>query len=143
MTQPHMATGNSVNAVLTPTSPPGIYVVVTASRTIYRVEVGGAGGDRVTRIPSRDRLLLDGEPLTGVQDFYFDERTGAGRVLWQKQDPPTHDSTEASYGGTWRTTSAVLVVGRLMDHTENEELVTQVITAVFLTLLSAAPPGRQ
>lgn len=103
---------------LTEQSDPGIYIVLTASRSLYIAEI--ISPDRppqVTRHPARGALLRDGEPLPGVNAFYFDIETGVGKISWWKDDPADFDRPGQPYAGTVRTTNTVLFVARLGDRT--------------------------
>ncbi|PYD01815.1 hypothetical protein B4U78_002900 [Microbacterium esteraromaticum] len=120
---------------LTEHSPPGSYLVITASRTIYLIEVvAGDSSATITRYPRVRSLLLDGEPLTGVRSFHFDPRSGLGRIVWWKQNRADRDRPDEHYAGTVRTTSAVLLLlrvhraaektrSRQADSTDTQELV--------------------
>lgn len=120
---------------LTEHSQPGSYLVITASRTIYLIEVvTGDSSATITRYPRARSLLLDGEPLTGVRSFHFDPRSGLGQIVWWKENRADRDRPDEPYAGTVRTTSAVLLLLRVRrateetrsrpaDSTDTEELV--------------------
>lgn len=103
--------GHQLHPPLTEHSAPGSYFVITASRTIYQVEVvAGDSSATVTRYPRANSLLLDGEPLTGVRSFFFDPTSGLGQIQWWKQNVADRDRPDSPYAGTVRTTSAVLLM---------------------------------
>lgn len=104
---------------LTENSPPGSYVVITASRTIYLIEVvTGDSSGTIIRYPRTRSLLLDGEPLTGVRRFHFDPRSGHGEIVWWKENHADRDLPDEHYAGTVRTTSAVLLLLRVHRPTD-------------------------
>lgn len=96
---------------LTEESAPGTYIVITASRTVYQVEIAD---DiplwTVTRYPRERSLLLDAEPLTGVQGFFFDAERGLGQIEWWKENIADRDDPDRAYAGTVRTTSRVMLI---------------------------------
>lgn len=100
--------------LLTEHSDAGAYFIVNASRTVYLVEI--VSPDRVpvvTRYPSRDALVGDGVPLPGIRGFRFDITTGEGVIHWWKDDVDGYELHVEQYGGTVRSTSAVLLIARL------------------------------
>jgi hypothetical protein len=115
----HEGTGGGDGDFLAPTfltehSDAGAYFLVTASRTVYLVEI--VSPDRVpvvTRYPRRDALLGDGVPLPGVRGFRFDITTGEGVIHWWKDSASDHQVNVEHYSGTVRRTSAVLLIARL------------------------------
>jgi hypothetical protein len=97
--------------LLTERSAPGNYFVITASRTVYRVDIDDDRGfSTVTRHPYANTLLLDGEPLTGVRAFSFDADSGVGRIEWWKTNPADYDYPDLPYVRTMRTTSRVMLI---------------------------------
>lgn len=126
---------------LTEHSPAGSYLVITASRTIYLIElVAGDASATITRYPRTRSLLLDGEPLTGVRSFHFDPRSGLGHIVWWKENRADRDRPDEHYAGTVRTTSPVLLLlrahrptqetrSRSADSTDTEELVHRLSAA--------------
>lgn len=111
-----------VGLPLTERSEPGMYFVITLSRTLYEVEVRGGGlTSTITRHPIQNALLLDKEPLTGVRSFFFDPASGLGQIEWWKNNGADYDHPDREYFGTVRTTShvmAVLHVHSVQDHME-------------------------
>jgi len=103
---------------LTERSAPGIYFVITASRTMYHVTVEDLSSSTVIRYPRANKLLLDGEPLTGVRSFLFDADSGLGQIEWWKTDPADYDRPDLPYIGTVRTTSPVLLILSLTSTAE-------------------------
>jgi hypothetical protein len=109
---------------LTEQSPPGSYLVITASRTIYLIEVvTGDPSATIIRYPRIRSLLLDGEPLTGVRSFHFDPRSGLGQIVWWKENRADRDRPDQHYAGTVRTTSVVLLLLRV--HGPSEETLSR------------------
>lgn len=103
---------------LTERSAPGNYFVITASRTMYHVTVEDLSSSTVIRYPRANKLLLDGEPLTGVRSFLFDADSGLGQIEWWKTNPADYDRPDLPYVGTVRTTSPVLLVLSLTSAAE-------------------------
>ena len=130
---------------LTEHSQPGSYLVITASRTIYLIEVvTGDSSATITRYPRTRSLLLDGEPLTGVRSFHFDPRSGLGQIVWWKENRADRDRPDEHYAGTVRTTSAVLLLLRVhrpteetlsrpADSTDTQELVDGLSAALAMS----------
>lgn len=103
-----------VNEPLTQDSEPGTYVVGTASRTIYVVQITSPDlPPQVTRLPAQGELLNDGVPMPGVSGFSFDATTGLGEIHWWKDNPEHYDQPDKRYVGTTRTTNIVLLIVRL------------------------------
>lgn len=103
---------------LTEQSDPGVYVVITASRSLYVVEVPGpALPPQVTRYPAQGPLLRDETPLPCVHGFVFDVESGIGQIPWWKDDPDDYDRPDQPYAGTIRTTNTVVFIARLGDRT--------------------------
>lgn len=103
--------GDQLDPPLTEHSAPGSYFVITASRTIYQVDVvAGDSSPTITRYPRANSLPLDGEPLTGVRSFFFDPTSGLGQIQWWKHNVADRDRPDRHYAGTVRTTSAVLLM---------------------------------
>lgn len=103
---------------LTEQSDPGVYIVITASRSLYVAEI--VSPDRVpqiTRYPAHGSMLSDGTSLPGVQAFSFDVGTGVGKILWWKDFSVDYDRPDAPYAGTVRTTNTVIFIARLGDRT--------------------------
>lgn len=114
---------DQLDSPLTEHSAPGSYFVITASRTIYQVEVvAGDSSSTITRYPRANSLLLDGEPLTGVRSFFFDPTSGLGQIQWWKQNVADRDRPDSHYAGTVRTTSAVLLMLRVHHTTDGTAL---------------------
>lgn len=105
--------GSQLDSPLTEHSAPGSYFVITASRTIYQVEVLAGDSSSITRYPRVNSLLLGGEPLTGVRSFFFDPTSGLGQIQWWKPNVADRDRPDRHYAGTVRTTSAVLLMLRV------------------------------
>lgn len=104
---------------LTERSVPGDYFVVTASRTVYHVNVDDVRSpSTVTRYPYVNTLLLDGEPLTGVRSFFFDTVSGMGQIEWWKTNVADYDRSDCRYFGTVRTTSRVMLILSLRSTAE-------------------------
>lgn len=102
------------NDALTEHSPPGLYIVITASGTLYRVEI--TSHDRpvsVMRFPIVESLLRDGTWLPSVTGFRFDADTGVGEIRWWKDDPADYDRPDRPYSGTTRTTTRVQIIARI------------------------------
>ena len=96
---------------LTEESAPGTYIVITASRTVYHVEIAdNVPFWTVTRYPRERSLLLDAEPLTGVLRFFFDAERGLGQIEWWKENIADRDDPDRAYAGTVRTTSGVMLI---------------------------------
>lgn len=117
--EPLRADEHWLGTPLTERSTPGNYFVITASRTVYRVDIES---DRafltVTRYPYANTLLLDGEPLTGVRAFHFDTDSGVGQIEWWKTNPADYDHPDLPYVGTKRTTSRVMLILALRSSAE-------------------------
>lgn len=94
-------------------SAPGTYVVVTASRSVYEVNIGERGELTVIRRPILNKLLLDGEPLTGVSEISFTTRGGYGLIHWYKERREDYDDPDGPYAGTDRTTSRVVLIAEV------------------------------
>lgn len=96
---------------LTEQSESGDYFVITASRTLYHVNIDDdLSPSTVTRYPHVNTLLLDGEPLTGVRSFFFDTSSGVGQIEWWKTNVADYDRSDRRYFGTVRTTSRVMLI---------------------------------
>lgn len=98
---------------LTETSARGRYVVVTAARTTYFVDVDPDQLVRIVRHPLRAGLLHDGKPIPGVASVDFDTITGLGRLWWWKDNPLHYDPPGEPYLGTLRRTSTVRLIARV------------------------------
>ncbi|BDV32245.1 hypothetical protein [Microbacterium terricola] len=108
--------GHGINTPLTEHSAPGVYIVITGSRTLYQVEIISHDAlPVITRYPVVNGLLKDGTPLPGVSGFQFDATTGLGEIRWWKDDPNDYDRPDLTYAGTIRTTSRVLVIAQVSD----------------------------
>lgn len=115
------ADGYQPNRPLTEQSTPGIYLVITASRTLYHVEVvAGDSSSTITRYPCANSLTLDGESLTGVRSFFFDPMSGSGHIEWWKRNVADRDHPDRQYLGTIRSTSRVMLILSIHDTGENE-----------------------
>lgn len=57
----------------------------------------------------------DARPLPAVHGCHFNAQTGAGHIVFWKDDPADYDDPTAPYVGTVRATSRVLLVGRIRD----------------------------
>lgn len=112
----------SREAPLTEHSPPGVYAVITASGTLYRVEI--SSDDRpvsIMRFPIIDSLLKDGTWLPVANSFRFDADTGMGEISWEKDDPASYDHPDLPYVGATRTTTRVHIIARIGNPTEERE----------------------
>lgn len=104
---------------LTEQSEPGDYFVITASRTVYHVNIDDVRSpSTVSRYPYVNALLLDGEPLTGVRSFFFDTASGLGQIEWWKTNVADYDRSDRRYFGTVRTTSRVMLILSLRSAAE-------------------------
>ncbi|GAA5037670.1 hypothetical protein ACFQRL_14205 [Microbacterium fluvii] len=113
--------GRLLDAPLTQDSPPGTYLAVTRSGATYLFEIRETAPPIVIRYPATGPLISDGEPLPGVNGFFFDHRTGLGEIRWWKPDPTTrHHPPGTLYGGTTRTTSRVILTLRAHQGTAAE-----------------------
>ena len=135
---------------LTEQSDPGVYVVVTASRSLYLVDIVSPDcPPQVTRYPAQGALLADGEPLPGVDTVYFDVHTGVGKISWWKEHPGDYDRPGEPYVGTIRTTNTVAFVARLGDRTPlagmgmPENIDWDDVIALVHAMLRANPRGDQ
>lgn len=114
-----MARDCSAAPPLTEQSEPGDYFVITASRTVYHVNIDDVRSpSTVSRYPYVNTLLLDGEPLTGVRSFFFDASSGMGQVEWWKTNVADYDRADRRYFGTVRTTSRVMLILSLRSTAE-------------------------
>jgi hypothetical protein len=105
------ADGFQPNRPLTEQSTPGVYLVITASRTLYLVEVvADDSSPMITRYPCGNSLPLDGEPLTGVRSFFFDPTSGLGQIEWWKRNVADRDYPDRPYFGTVRSSSRVMLI---------------------------------
>ncbi|MCT9819302.1 hypothetical protein N3K63_03270 [Microbacterium sp. W1N] len=95
---------------LTQRSDPGMYVVVTESRTVYVVDLDQDRPPTITRYPVVSLLLHDTEPMY-VVSCTFDVNTRHGMIVWWKNDAerPAHPG----YVGTWRHTTPVTAIARI------------------------------
>lgn len=95
---------------LTQRCDPGMYVVVTESRTVYVVDLDPDRPPTITRYPVATSLLHDHEPMY-VVSCTFDVHTGHGMIVWWKNDAerPAHPG----YIGTWRHTTPVTAIARI------------------------------
>lgn len=113
--------GYQPNRPLTEKPTPGIYLVIIVSRTLYRVEVvAGDSSSTITRYLCANSLTLDGEPLTGVRNFFFDPMSGLGQIEWWKRKVADRDYPDCQYFGTVRSTSRVMLNLSVHDTEENE-----------------------
>lgn len=119
-----------MSEILTEESAPGCYLVVTASQTVYVVRIADDRELSVVRRPIVHRLLLDGEPMSGVTGFDFDGATGVGSIRWTKLDPADYDYPDVPYMGTTRSTSPVLLVAKVRD---DEDFIDAIRSAVQAT----------
>lgn len=105
------ADGWRMGMPLTEQSAPGTYIVITASRTKYHVQIADdVPFWTVTRYPRERFLLLDAEPLTGVLRFFVDAEGGLGQIEWWKENIADRDDPDRAYADTVRTTSRVMPI---------------------------------
>lgn len=118
------ADGKRAEAPVTEESAPGTYIVITASRTVYHVDIANDSASwRITRYPRVNSLLLDVEPLTGVLSFFFDVESGMGQIEWWKGNVADRDDRDRPYAGTVRATSRVMLILSLNPTTGEMETV--------------------
>ncbi|RLK49329.1 hypothetical protein [Microbacterium telephonicum] len=95
---------------LTQRSEPGMYVVITESRTVYVVDLDPDRPPTITRYPVVSLLLHDTEPMY-VVSCTFDVNTGHGMIVWWKND--AERPARPGYIGTWRHTTPVVAIARI------------------------------
>jgi|GEM_PF-2986579 len=115
---------------LTEQSPSGTFVVTTASRALYVVDIPSPDAvPSVTRHNPYVSLIRDDAPLPKAGTFSFNAATGVGQVQWRKDDPAERDvPPDATYMGTYRSTSQVHFIARVKDR-DHADRVTALLSA--------------
>lgn len=147
--------GPRIVSRLTEQSPPGIYIVISAPRTVYRVEIASHDvPPTLVRYPPDAALLTDAIPVPRVQEFTFNLATGHGRIACWTAHRSEYQCTGEPHPDTVRNTSPVLLIARLRTSPATADISTHdraqgesadTIAALLSTLYAAAtsePPPR-